>query len=561
MPAVEWQRCPACDAFVHHKLLKRRLHVCPECNHHFRLEMRARMSHILDEDSFGELSDGIEVVDVLSFVDSRSYVERIEEARKQSSTDAGAVYGVGAVGGRAVVLASLDLSFLGGSMGAAEGEVITRAAELALDRRIPLIVISASGGARVQEGCVSLMQMAKTTQAIARLAEAGVLYISLLTDPTYGVASASYAMLADVLIAELDAHIGFAGPNVIEQTTRQAPPDGFQSAESLLKHGQVDMVRSREAVRHTISRVLSFHAKEDGLPAGVAPDAQPAKGTLPVTDPDALRRRDPSEVVRLARDAERPHTLDYAALVFDDFMELHGDRLFEDDTAIVGGFARLGESTVMVIGHQKGKTSAEMRQRNFGMPNPEGHRKAARLMRHAARFDMPLVTFVDTPGPYPGIGAEERGQSLAIAHSILEMSRLPVPIVVVIAGEGGDGGALALAVGDRVLMLENSYYSVISPEGCAALLFRDTWAAPRAAAALRITAPDLLRLRVVDAVVREPDLGAQSAPAIAAANVKAAIVAAFDDLGGLTPEELRARRRARFRIYGTAMQPALAPVP
>src|SRR5213078_5104714 len=187
--------------------------------------------------------------------------------------------------------------------------------------------------------------------------------------------------------------------------------------------------------------------------------------------------------------------------------------------------AKLGDVPVMVVGHQKGHTTQEMMERNFGMPNPEGYRKGLRLMRYAAKFGMPIVTLVDTPGAYPGLGAEERGQSIAIAQSIMEMSRFPVPIVTVITGEGGSGGALALAVGDRVLMMENSYYSVISPEGCSTILFKDAAQAPRAAEALRLTAPDLLRLGIMDAVVPEPEGGAHANPVAAAANVKAAIVA------------------------------------
>jgi acetyl-CoA carboxylase carboxyl transferase subunit beta len=280
-----------------------------------------------------------------------------------------------------------------------------------------------------------------------------------------------------------------------------------------------------------------------------------------VTDPDALPQRDPWEVVQRARLIDRPRTLDYIGLVFDEFQELHGDRTFKEDPAIVAGLARLGELTVMLIGHQKGHTTSEMMERNFGMPEPDGYRKGMRIMRYAAKFGMPIVTLVDTPGAYPGLGAEERGQSNAIAESIMLMSRLPVPAITVVTGEGGSGGALALAAADRVLMLENSYYSVISPEGCATILFKDAAAAPRAAAALRITAPDLLRLRVMDAVVTEPEAGAQDDPVATAANLKTAIVASLHELLPLTPDELLARRYDRFRMFGTPdRQPVLPPI-
>jgi acetyl-CoA carboxylase carboxyl transferase subunit beta len=271
--------------------------------------------------------------------------------------------------------------------------------------------------------------------------------------------------------------------------------------------------------------------------------------------------REPWDVVQLARHQDRPHTLDYFDTVFDDFQELHGDRLFEDDAAIVAGPAKLGDVTVMVIGHEKGHSTSERMERNFGMPEPEGYRKGLRLMRYAARFGMPIVTLVDTAGAYPGISAEERGQSNAIAESIAAMARLPVPILTVVTGEGGSGGALALAMADRVMMLENSYYSVISPEGCAAILFKDAAAAPRAAAALRITAPDLLRLKIMDAVVPEPEGGAHEDTAAAGANLKRALVDNLRELLELSPDQLLEQRYERFRIFGApGKQPTLPPI-
>jgi len=560
---AEWRRCPACDAFVYWKRLKRNLSVCPECNHHFRLHLQERLDQLLDEDSFEDLGGELESIDVLSFADSKPYPERVEQARAKTGSAAGARYGTATIDGHPVVVAGIDFEFIGGSMGSAAGEAITRAAELALETQTPLLVISASGGARMQEGCVSLMQMAKTSQAIGRLGEAGVLYISLLTDPTYGGVSASFATLGDVLISEPKAHIGFAGPSVIEQTIRQKLPEGFQTADFLLEHGMLDLLEPRENLRRTIRNLLDLHARAeaartDGDRSGRLPEAD---GQAPVDDPAALERRDPWEIVQTARAIERPHTLDYAGMVFDDFLELHGDRLFEEDSAIVGGLARLGELPVVLIGHQKGSTTSEMVERNFGMPEPEGYRKAMRLMRYAAKFGMPVVTLVDTAGAYPGLGAEERGQSNAIAESIMVMSRLPIPLVTVVTGEGGSGGALALAASDRVLMLESAYYSVISPEGCATILFKDAAAAPRAAAALRITAPDLLRLRVMDAVVPEPEGGAQSDPPAAAANVKAALVDTLSELLRLDGDTLLERRYDRFRLFGApGRQPVLPPV-
>jgi acyl-CoA carboxylase subunit beta len=562
--SAEWFRCPACQAFVYHKRLKRNLGVCPECNHHFRLRLTERLSQLLDADTFEELGADLEPVDVLSFTDSKPYPDRIRDAQRKTGMKSGALYGTGEIDGLPVVLAAINFAFIGGSMSGAVGEAITRAAELSFETRTPLIVISASGGARMQEGCVSLMQMAKTSQAVARLAEAGVLFISLLTDPTYGGVSASYATLGDVLISEPGAHIGFAGPSVIEQTIHQQLPDGFQTAEFLLEHGMLDRVERRENLRPTIRNLLGLHAaaeaarREPDDRAGRLPSVD---GLAPVDDPDQLPARDPWDVVQLARHIDRPRMLDLMGFAFDEFQELYGDRLFRQDAAIIGGLGRLGDLAVMVIGHQKGHTTSELLEHNFGMPEPEGYRKGMRLMRYAARFGLPLVTIIDTPGAYPGIGAEERGQSNAIAESIMLMSRLPVPTIAVVTGEGGSGGALALATSDRVMMMENAYYSVISPEGCSTILFKDASAAPRAAKALRITSPDLLRLGVMDAVVREPDGGAQVDPTATGANLRAALVAGLDELLPLDTDELLAQRYERFRKFGApGRQPVLPPI-
>jgi acetyl-CoA carboxylase carboxyl transferase alpha subunit/acetyl-CoA carboxylase carboxyl transferase beta subunit len=563
--SAEWRRCPSCEAFVYHKRLKRNLHVCPECNHHFRLRIRDRIDQLLDEGSFEDRSGDLESVDPLSFADSKPYPERIASAQKKAGTKSDAVYGTGTIDGQPLAVAGIDFDFIGGSMGGAVGEAITRAAELALERRIPLLAISASGGARMQEGCVSLMQMAKTSQAVGRLNEEGILYISLLTDPTYGGVSASFATLGDVLIAEPDAHIGFAGPSVIEQTIRETLPDGFQTSGFLMDHGMLDLVEARENLGRTIRNLVQLHARvEEARQAGresLGERLPETEGAAPIKDPEAIEQRDPWDVVQLARNLERPHTLDYVGFVFDDFLELHGDRSFREDPAIVSGLAQLGELVVVLIGHQKGSNTSEMMERNFGMPEPDGYRKGMRMMRYAAKFGLPVVTLVDTAGAYPGLGAEERGQSNAIAESIMLMSRLPVPTVTVVTGEGGSGGALALAATDRVLMLENSYYSVISPEGCATILFKDAAAAPRAAAALRITAPDLLRLGVMDAVVPEPEGGAHTDHNTAAANLKTALVESLQELLPLSEKELLQTRYDRFRVFGApGRQPVLPPI-
>jgi acetyl-CoA carboxylase carboxyl transferase subunit alpha len=273
---------------------------------------------------------------------------------------------------------------------------------------------------------------------------------------------------------------------------------------------------------------------------------------------DELRRTvytglTPLQRVQVARNARRPFTLDYLQLAFTDFIELHGDRLYRDDAAIVGGWARLDGDTVMVIGHQRGRDTKENLKRNFGMPHPEGYRKALRLMKLAEKYKIPIITLIDTPGAWAGLGAEERGQSEAIARNLFEMSRLEVPVVATVIGEGGSGGALALGVADRVLMLENAVYSVITVEGCAAILWKDgksTEMKERAAKALRITAPELMELGVIDEIVPEPVGGAHVNHEASARSLQEALVRNIEELRRFRPEKLVRRRREKFLAMG-----------
>ncbi|MGH7198822.1 MAG: acetyl-CoA carboxylase carboxyltransferase subunit alpha [Candidatus Omnitrophota bacterium] len=258
----------------------------------------------------------------------------------------------------------------------------------------------------------------------------------------------------------------------------------------------------------------------------------------------------PWQRVQIARHPKRPYTLDYVQMIFTDFIEFHGDRTFADDKALVGGFAKLEGKPFLVMGHQKGRDAKENIMRNFGSAHPEGYRKALRLMRMAEKFDIPIVVFVDTPGAYPGIGAEERGQAYTIAFNIMQMSRIRVPILVFVIGEGGSGGALGIGVGDRVLVLENAYYSVISPEGCAAILWKDRTKAPEAAAALKLTAKDLMEMKLIDDMVKEPLGGAHRNPQETAENLKAAIQKYAKALEGVDRDGLVAERYEKFRRMG-----------
>ena len=538
MTAPDWLVCPGCAGMIYRKRMDRANGVCPECGHHTQLTAPQRLAQLLDEGSADALDVAVPDADPLGFVDSRPYPDRLRDARLRTGLAEGVLCARGRIEDRPVVVAVMDFRFLGGSLGAAVGEAITRACEVALAERTPLLLVSASGGARMQEGVVALMQMAKTSQALRQLDEAGVLTVSLVTDPTFGGVAASFATLCDVIVAEPGARLGFAGPRVIAQTIGETLPAGFQTAEYLLEHGIVDLIAPRAELRAVLGRLLRT--------AGGTVPAAPLRDPL-VRDPEVLPERHPWEAVRAARRLGRPTTLDYAALLLDEFTELHGDRAAGDCPAMVCGLGLLAGSPVALVGTQKGRTASELARRNFGMPTPSGYRKAARVMRLAAKLGLPLVTLIDTAGAYPGVTAEEQGQAVAIAENLRLLSGLPVPVVAVVTGEGGSGGALALAVADTVLMCADAVYSVITPEGCASILWKDAASAPRAAEALRVDARSLLRLGIVDGVVPEAEPGDH---VDAARLLGDAVRAALRPLAGMSPAARTELRHARFRAFG-----------
>lgn len=521
--------------------------VCPRCGYHHRLTARERINLLTDPGSFHELEQRVPRCDPLGFVDTRPYPERLRAARRDSSEVEAALCGLATIAGQRIVVTVMDFGFIGGSMGSAVGQIIASAVETAIADRLPLVTVAASGGARMQEGCLSLMQMAKTSMAIARLGEAGLPYISVFTDPTYGGVTASFASLGDIIIAEPGARIGFAGKDIVAATTRRELPPDFQTAEFQLNSGMLDLVVPRPRLRKLIGELLSYHSQ-----------ARQRREQLPLTpgsSPDWLLPADPWQVVTNSRNPKRPTTQDYIDRIFDSFHPLHGDRMFGDDKAIVGGLARLGEVSCVVIGSQRGASPRENHERNYGMPHPEGYRKALRLMRHAAKFQLPIVTFVDTLGAHPGEEAERRGQAQAIAQNLLGMSQLPVPIVAAITGQGGSGGALALALADRVVMLENAYYSVITPESCSIILFKNVLAADRMARSLKLTAADLHEFGVVDQILPEPPGGAHTDFDATAATLRQSIVRHLRELLPLTPEQLVEERFERYTRFGSTEDP------
>ncbi len=611
-PPDLWTKCPSCSTMLFNKQLDKALRTCSTCGHHFRLSAAARLLHLLDHGSWVEHDAGLQSVDALRFVDQKAYPDRIAAAQSATGMRDAAVWGSAAIGGTPVSICVMDFGFMGGSMGAVVGEKVTRAAEASLQHRRPLVVVSASGGARMQEGTLALMQLAKTLAAIERLAAAGVPFISILSDPTTGGVFASFAAVGDVNLAEPNALLGFAGARVTAGTIAGELPPGFQRSEFLFAHGFVDRVVARHELRDELAailravpvrgvrativdadvgvaafRPLSFlttiadrvgelatgseelEAREGPAPADLGngdgrngelaiPAPIPATALEPVGDDarDGVWAR-----VQLARSLQRPRTLEFLAAMADDVIELHGDRLFGDDAAIVTALARIDGRRVVVVGQQKGSDTEENIRRSFGMPHPEGYRKAMRAMELAERFGLPVITFVDVPGAHPGPESEERGIAEAIARSIGLMTRLRTPIVTVITGEGGSGGALAIAVGDVVIALENAVYSVISPEGCASILWRTSDEAATAAAAMRMTATDQLALGVVDIVVPEPGGGAHEDPDAVARRLQAIISDRLAALEAMTLDVLVEARYRRYRALGAYTESAEIPVP
>lgn len=307
----------------------------------------------------------------------------------------------------------------------------------------------------------------------------------------------------------------------------------------------LDFEKPLKDIEEKIEKLTGTGAKASGQE-----EVRKLRAKLAQAEHELYQQLTPWQRTQVARHPQRPSTLDYINQFCQEFVELHGDRLYGDDRAIIGGFARFEGRSVMVIGHQKGKTLKERMQRNFGMPNPEGYRKALRLMNLAAKFNRPILTFIDTPGAYPGIGAEERGQAEAIARNLLVMSRLPVPIISVVIGEGGSGGALALGVADKILMLEHSVYSVISPEGCAAILWDDPAKVPDAALALKMTAKDLIDLGVADEIIPEPVGGAHRDPSMMAAKLAKVLAATLHEFDSVPFDSLPTRREHKFRAIG-----------
>lgn len=533
------RKCNKCGGAIIAEDVKKDHYICPKCGGYFRVHARRRIEMVTDEGSFEEWDSDLQGGNPLEY---KGYEEKLEKLQEKTGLSEAVITGKAKIDGRETAIGVCDGRFLMASMGEAVGEKIARTVERATEERLPVILFACSGGARMQEGIVSLMQMAKTSAALKHHSDAGLLYISILTDPTTGGVTASFAMLGDVILAEPKALIGFAGPRVIEQTIGQKLPEGFQRAEFLLEHGFLDAIVERPQMKAVLSKILALHENGKGTDFNRKECAQDL-----VADGRKEEKLTAWQRVELSRRKDRPVGSDYIDALFTDFVEFHGDRYFADDKAIIGGVARFHGMPVTVIAQAKGRNTKENIERNFGMPKPEGYRKALRLMKQAEKFARPVICLVDTPGAFCGLEAEERGQGEAIARNIYEMSGLKVPVVSIIIGEGGSGGALAMATADEVWMLENSIYSILSPEGFASILWKDSSKAKEAAEVMKLTAENLKAQGIVERVFAEPQTYTVQNMDSVIMQINEAIEEFLMRYGSMSEQELIRHRYERFR--------------
>ena len=542
-------KCPKCGRMVNRDKVVKRKYICYECGGYFRVKTNNRIRMVADPKTFEPWFEDMAVSNPLNY---EGYEDKLASAREKTGLNEAVTVGRCKVFGEDIVLGICDSRFMMASMGHVVGEKITRAIERATALKLPVFLFCCSGGARMQEGIISLMQMEKTAAAIRKHGDAGLLYCSILTDPTTGGVTASFAMLGDVIMAEPGALVGFAGPRVIKQTIGQDLPEGFQTSEFLVEHGIIDGIVKRENLKKTIYFLIKTHQCNGKKTYADYKPNEEFHFELSETLKEQSWFSSPRsawEKVKAVRQVERPSASDYIAYIFDFFVESHGDRAFRDDKAMIGGLAFIDGQPVTIIADEKGKDFKECQERNFGMPMPEGYRKALRLMKQAEKFNRPIISFVNTSGAFCGIEAEERGQGEAIARNLMEMSSLKVPVLCLMIGEGGSGGALATAVGNEVWMMENATYSILSPEGFASILWKDANRAKEASEVMNITAQDLKRLGVIEEIIPEFGGADRKTTEAIAGYMKEHIKEFLKKYDGKSGEQIAEERYQRFRDF------------
>ena len=536
--SVVHDRCLLCEEPIGESPAYHTYRVCPYCRFHYTLSARERIELLADKGTFKESHKYLSSVSPLAFSRWGRYAKRLSLDQDRTGLTEAAVTGRCDVGGIGVMLVVLDFGFMGGSMGSVVGEKVATALETAARRSLPVVALVSGGGARVQEGVLSLMQMAKTVAAANRLRKEGAPFIVVLSNPSTGQAYASFANLADVILAEPGSLIGLAPLRTLQEASSRPLPLDAHTAEAHLGHGLLDNVVDREVLQARLATILQILTSQtlNGENGKDLPKADPE----PPTEPDVW------EAVSIARHAERPMAMAYMRSMAESFIELRGDRLNSDDRTIVGGVGFLSGQPMVIIGQQRRPGLEGERYHVY----PDGLRKAQRLIQLASRFRLPLVTLIDTHGADPGLEAEEQGMGNAIATTLSIMMEAPVPIVSVIIGEGGSEGALALSLSDRILIQQYSVYSPISLNRHLGGPFPDHLLDREAAQALMLTSQDCMELGIADQVVPEPEGGAHTSPREAAGMLQAAVHRQLTELTKLSQSKLLKRRYQKFRRMG-----------
>ena len=531
------EHCLSCGADLEGSRSYERYRVCHSCGFHFHLSARERLASLLDAGSFHEDDRGVTAIDPISFHGKQSYRSRIINAQRRTGLTESALTGTGSILGRDIVIAVLDFSFLGGSIGVVAGERLARAFEKAASRRSAVVVVCSTSGTRMQEGLLALMQAPRVSAAVGQHARGGLPFISVLTDPTTGSAYTGFVNLADLIVAEPNALVGYAALRALQETRGSDLPAHAHTSESHLERGLIDAVIPRPELRDSLAVMLDLLLND----VQVTAPRDVREGRAVHSHLAAWQQ------VQLSRHEQRPTGSEFIARMTSSFISLRGDRTGQDDPAVVAGVASLNGESVMFVAQDR----AHGGNGSDGYIRAAGFRKATRAIRLAAKLKLPLVTLIDTAGAHPTLESEEGGLGHAIAHCMATMLDAPIPTLTVITGEGNSEAAVALAVADRVLMLENAVYEVIRPEDAATILYQEAGRAGEAAERLRLTSHDCLQLGITDRTIGEPRDGAHTDHAEAAELLRRGILRELNAIRRLRPKRRLARRYARYREIGS----------
>ena len=536
--SVVHNHCLVCEEPISKSPLYLKYRLCPHCRFHYSLTARERIDLLVDKGSFKETNRSIASMDPLSFSSRGAYPRRLSQDRARTGLTEAVVTGGCTIGDNNAVMAVLDFGFMGGSMGSVVGEKVALAFETAAKTARPLIALVSGGGVRIQEGVLSLMQMAKTVTAANRLREKRAPFIVVLSNPATGQAYASFANLADLIIAEPGSLIGLAPMKTLKDASRRPVPLDAHTAEAHLNHGLLDNVVDRQELRDKLATILDMLSPQRGSRASTK---EPRK-TPAAPPPQHHENGRPTEIFN---HPERPSAMAYINSMVDNFIELKGDRVSGEDRTIVGGLGYLNGERVVIIGQERSASRDAGTYHTY----PEGFRKARRIIDLAARFKLPVVTLIDTQGAHPGLESEEQGVGNAIATTLSLMAEVPTPVVSVVIGQGGSEGALALSVSDAILMQQWAVYSPISP-GQSASRLRGSSRRQEESHEVTLSAQDCKELGIIDEIVPEPQDGAHANVQQAAEEIQTAVLRQLATLTKISPKKLVKDRYKKFRNMG-----------